>query len=195
MLNTSMAVRSRRFGAARGGRLLQGLRCAGGSGVSEPVPERIGSSRSKRPDTSDQLSRRPQKPPEERSARLSGGQNPLANYTSGRCANLANGGGILLAFVRTAPPRCGSRRWPIRRGLSRCCRGGPCGRPVRILQPAWSAAQCGSGGPGFRCAPHPDASPRQRRRAHQILVDRMGGLAAFADRPHHQGLAAAHVAG
>ena len=38
-------------------------------------------------------------------------------------------------------------------------------------------------------------SARQRRRSHQELVDRMGALAALADRPHHQRLAAAHVAG
>jgi heat shock protein HtpX len=31
--------------------------------------------------------------------------------------------------------------------------------------------------------------------AHQELVDRVRALAAFADRPHHQRLAAAHVAG
>ena len=37
--------------------------------------------------------------------------------------------------------------------------------------------------------------PRQRGRSHQELVDRVRALAAFADRPHHQRLAAAHVAG
>ena len=39
------------------------------------------------------------------------------------------------------------------------------------------------------------ALPRQRGRSHQELVDRVRALAAFADRPHHQRLAAAHVAG
>ena len=39
------------------------------------------------------------------------------------------------------------------------------------------------------------ASARQRGLAHQELVDRLGGLAAFADRPHDERLAAADVAG
>ena len=37
-------------------------------------------------------------------------------------------------------------------------------------------------------------SPRQRRFAHQLLIDAMGCLAAFADRPYHQGLATTHIA-
>ena len=37
--------------------------------------------------------------------------------------------------------------------------------------------------------------PRQIRLPHQERVDRAGAQAAFADRPHHQRLAAAHVAG
>ena len=41
----------------------------------------------------------------------------------------------------------------------------------------------------------PPTSCRQHRRAHQRLVDRARGLAAFADRPDDQRLAAAHVAG
>ena len=36
---------------------------------------------------------------------------------------------------------------------------------------------------------------RGRSAAHQVLVDRMGRLAAFADRPDDQRLATAHVAG
>src|SRR3970282_957519 len=39
------------------------------------------------------------------------------------------------------------------------------------------------------------ASARQRGLAHQELVDGMGGLTPFADRPHDEGLAAADVAG
>ena len=38
-------------------------------------------------------------------------------------------------------------------------------------------------------------SARQRRRSHQELVDRVRALAAFADRPDDQRLAAPHVAG
>src|SRR5262249_48881942 len=38
-------------------------------------------------------------------------------------------------------------------------------------------------------------SARQPRRSHQKFVDRVRGLAAFADRPDHQRLAAADVAG
>ena len=38
-------------------------------------------------------------------------------------------------------------------------------------------------------------SARQVGRAHQEMIDRAGRLAAFADRPDHQRLAAAHVAG
>src|SRR5262249_59754802 len=37
-------------------------------------------------------------------------------------------------------------------------------------------------------------SPRQARFSHQELVHRVGALAAFADRPYHQRLAAPHVA-
>src|SRR5271165_5522781 len=36
--------------------------------------------------------------------------------------------------------------------------------------------------------------PRQRRLAHEKLVHGVRALAAFADRPHHQRLAAAHIA-
>ena len=46
-----------------------------------------------------------------------------------------------------------------------------------------------------RLAPLTRRSPRQRRRSHQELVDGARSLAAFADRPDHQRLAAAHVAG
>ena len=38
-------------------------------------------------------------------------------------------------------------------------------------------------------------SARQVRRSHQEFVDGARALAAFADRPDHQRLAAAHVAG
>src|SRR5438094_6950157 len=47
----------------------------------------------------------------------------------------------------------------------------------------------GSAGVQTRCC-----SARQRRRAHQKLVDRVRGLAPFADRPDHQRLSALHVA-
>src|SRR5690348_11378184 len=39
------------------------------------------------------------------------------------------------------------------------------------------------------------ALSRQRRRPHQISVDRMRALAPFADRPYNERLAAPHVAG
>ena len=41
----------------------------------------------------------------------------------------------------------------------------------------------------------PGRLPRQVGLAHQEAVDRARALAAFADRPHHERLAAAHVAG
>ena len=41
----------------------------------------------------------------------------------------------------------------------------------------------------------PAVSARQQRRAHQELIHRARALAAFADRPDHQRLAATHVAG
>src|SRR3569623_1254830 len=37
-------------------------------------------------------------------------------------------------------------------------------------------------------------STRQFRRTHQEFIDATGALAAFLDRPHHQRLAATHVA-
>src|SRR5207247_9111068 len=37
-------------------------------------------------------------------------------------------------------------------------------------------------------------SSRQVAAPHQVLVDRTRGLAAFADRPHHERLPAAHIA-
>ena len=58
-------------------------------------------------------------------------------------------------------------------------------------------AKSGTGSPSGRRDQSRSSAvlPRQVRRAHQELVDRVRGLAAFADRPHHQRLAAAHVAG
>src|SRR5688572_22995859 len=53
-----------------------------------------------------------------------------------------------------------------------------------------------SAGPKIRCTAAIGArgSARQAGCAHQELVDRAGALAALADRPDHQRLAAPHVA-
>src|SRR5215470_11308942 len=54
--------------------------------------------------------------------------------------------------------------------------------------------QCGSVVSAMISPYHPPNLPRQRGRAHQKLVDRVRGLASFADRPDHQRLPAPHVA-
>src|SRR5580700_12131924 len=50
-------------------------------------------------------------------------------------------------------------------------------------------------GTALRAFAHPTELTRQQRRSHQKLVDRVRGLAAFADRPDDERLAATHVAG
>src|SRR5262249_53610205 len=87
------------------------------------------------------------------------------------------------AYVHLAAMRAVSNHGN-RFGLAAILRDAPCGLSSGLRSELWRA--------------HPIqmeyALPRQRGRAHQELVDRVCGLAAFADRPHHQRLAASHVA-
>src|ERR1700674_5365814 len=106
-----------------------------------------------------------------------------------------------------ADPAAGDRRRRARRraavaataavgGDRRQRRAHPGGRPAAgtgsgprrrfpLAAAAVDSAACDRAGRGAR-AEHPAlASARQRRRSHQELVDGMGRLAAFADRPYH----------
>ena len=88
--------------------------------------------------------------------------------------------------------RAAHARQPMRGARQRRSAPVGAGRP---RQPTLSdsvrraAARCAAS--ALRCSRLSAAA----RRAHQELVDRVRGLAAFADRPDHQRLAAAHVAG
>src|SRR5690606_21893404 len=60
---------------------------------------------------------------------------------------------------------------------------------------AWAAERPMNSGYGFVGWRQAQDLSRQRGSSHEELIDRTRALTAFADGPHHQRLAAAHVAG